>query len=58
MKFRARKSHRFGPFRANFTENGFSSWSFKLGPWTWNSRSRKHTVNTPGPGYVESRGRR
>jgi hypothetical protein len=57
MKFRYRKSRQFGPFRLNFTENGFSSWSFNIGRWNWNSRTRKHTVNTPGPGYVESGGR-
>jgi hypothetical protein len=44
-----RKVIRLGPFRLNFTENGFSSWSFKLGRWSWNSRARAHRVDLPGP---------
>jgi hypothetical protein len=57
MKFRYRKSRKFGPLKFNFTEKGFSSWGINIGRWTWNSRTKKHTVNTPGPGYVESGGR-
>jgi hypothetical protein len=44
-----RKRFRFGPFRFNFTENGYSSWSLKLGRWSWNSRTRAHRVDLPGP---------
>jgi len=58
MRFRYRKSRTFGPFRFNFTEHGFSSWGLTLGRWSWNSRTRRHTLDTPGPGYVESGGRR
>ena len=58
MRFRARKSKSFGPIRLNFTENGMSSWSLRIGRWNWNSRTRKHTFDTPGPGYVETKGRR
>ena len=45
--FRSRK--KFGPLILNFTENGFSSWSFKIGRWSWNSRTRAHRVDLPGP---------
>jgi hypothetical protein len=58
MRFRFRRSRRFGPFRFNFTENGFSSWGLTVGRWSWNSRTRRHTLDTPGPGYMESGGRR
>ena len=51
-----RKSIKFGPFRFNFTENGFSSWSFKLWRWTWNSRTRSHSVDLPGPMSYRSKG--
>lgn len=53
MKFRLRRSIKLGPFRINVTQRGFSSWSFKLGPFSWNSRTKKKTFDTPGPGHVE-----
>jgi hypothetical protein len=49
MGLEARKVVRLGPFRLNFTHNGFTSWSFKLGRWSWNSRARQHRVDLPGP---------
>ena len=50
-----RKSFRFGPFRFNFTKSGFSSWSFKLGRYTWNSKQREHRVDLPGAASWTSR---
>ncbi len=47
LVFRSRK--KFGPLILNFTENGFSSWSIKIGRWSWNSRTRAHRVDLPGP---------
>ena len=47
IQYRSRK--KFGPLILNFTEHGFSSWSFKIGRWSWNSRSRAHRVDLPGP---------
>lgn len=44
-----RKSFKIGPFRWHFTKNGFSSWSIKIGRWSWNSRTRKNRVDLPGP---------
>jgi len=44
-----RKTIRLGPVRLNFTKHGFSSWSIKIGRWSWNSRARKHRVDLPGP---------
>jgi hypothetical protein len=46
---RFRKRIRLGPIRWNFTEHGYSSWSFKLGPFSWNLRTRRHSVDLPGP---------
>jgi hypothetical protein len=58
MRFRARKVVRLGPLRLVFTERGFSSWGLQVGRWSWNARTRRHTVDTPGIGYVQTRGRR
>lgn len=58
MPFRFKKSVRIGPLKLNFTQKGFSSWGFQVGPWSWNSRTRRHTVDTPGPGSYQTRGRR
>lgn len=44
-----RKRKKIGPIILNFTENGFSSWSIKIGRWSWNSRARAHRVDLPGP---------
>jgi hypothetical protein len=49
MGIQYRKHKRFGPLIFHFTENGFSSWSFKIGRWSWNSRTRAHRVDLPGP---------
>ncbi len=58
IRFRARRTVRIGPVRLHFTERGLSSWGLQVGRWTWNARTRRHTLDTPGPGYVETRGRR
>lgn len=59
MRFRARRSIRLGPLPVyvNVTERGVSSWSIRLGPWSWNSRTRRQTLDTPGPGAVSWGGR-
>lgn len=58
MPFRLRKSKRVGPLRFNLTRRGLSSVSVRKGRWSWNSRTRRHTVDTPGPGYWQSKGKR
>ncbi|TQM35457.1 DUF4236 domain-containing protein [Pseudonocardia cypriaca] len=58
MRFHLRKTLRLGPVRVHLTERGFSSWGLQLGRWSWNARSRRHTIDTPGPGHLRSRGRR
>ncbi len=52
MRFRARKTVKLGPIHLNFTQSGFSSWSLRLGRYSWNSK-RGHTFDTPGWGRVE-----
>jgi hypothetical protein len=49
MGFLVRKQLRLGPLRLHFTQRGFSSWSIKIGRWSWNSRARAHRVDLPGP---------
>ncbi|WP_117211233.1 DUF4236 domain-containing protein [Allorhizocola rhizosphaerae] len=44
-----RRTLRLGPLRLHFTQRGLSSWSIKLGAWSWNSRARAHRVDLPGP---------
>jgi hypothetical protein len=51
-----RKSVRLGPLRFNFTQKGLSSVSIGIGPWSYNFRTKRHTVDTPGPGYWQSGG--
>ena len=48
MPIRIRKSKRFGPIRLNASNSGLS-WSWDIGPYSWNSRTRKHRVDLPGP---------
>lgn len=57
MKVRARPHIRLGPITLNMTERGFSSWSIKIGRYTWNSRTHKSHVDTPGPGSIEFGGK-
>ena len=57
MRFRFYRSRRFGPLRLHVTDRGVS-WGLQIWRWSWNSRSRKHYVDTPGLGYVEFGGRR
>ena len=52
------RSLKLGPLRLHLTERGISSWGVQVGRWSWNAHSRRHTFDTPGPGYVQSRGRR
>ena len=44
-----RKVVRLGPIHLHYTEHGFSSWSIKIGRWSWNSKTRKQRVDLPGP---------
>lgn len=44
-----RKRMRIGPVILHFTDQGLSSWSLKVGPWSWNSRRRAQRVDLPGP---------
>lgn len=51
-----RRVVKFGPLRLHLSRRGISSWSIKLGPWSWNSRAKAHRVDLPGP--FSWRGRR
>jgi hypothetical protein len=48
MGIRYRKRLSLGPLKFNITQRGLSSMSFKIGPWTWNSKTKKHSLNLPG----------
>lgn len=51
--FRARKTFRIGlPWlcvRFNFTQSGFTSWGIHVLAWSWNAKTRRHSVDLPGP---------
>lgn len=51
MRFRWRKTLRWGPIRLNTHNGRATSWSFTLGRLRWNSRTGWH-LDTPGPGSV------
>jgi hypothetical protein len=54
MSLQFRKTKKFGPLRFHFTQNGYSSWSIKIGRWSWNSKARAHRVDLPGPVFWRS----
>ena len=58
MRFHLHRVLRLGPVYVHVTERGVRSWGLKVGRWSWNARSRRHTFDTPGPGWVSTRGRR
>ena len=50
MPLHFRKNVRIPPLR--FTLSGWPlrfSWGLKIGRWTWNPRTRRHSVDLPGP---------
>lgn len=49
MPFTFRKRPRLGPFVFNITEHGWTSTTFKLGPFSFNTRTRRKSVDLPGP---------
>lgn len=52
MKFRARKTFRFGIFRATVTQSGRWSWGIKIGPFSHNFTRRTTSIDTPGIGSL------
>lgn len=58
MPIHWRTSKRKGFLRTNVSDSGVS-WSFVLGPWSWNTRTRRHRVDLPGPfHWVQKRRKR
>ncbi|GIJ45680.1 hypothetical protein Val02_25660 [Virgisporangium aliadipatigenens] len=53
MHFRARR--KFGPLVFNFGKSGMTSWGLQIGRWSWNSRTRRQSVDLPGPVSWRSR---
>lgn len=55
MPLRFRKRIRlFGPLWLNLSKSG-ASLSARVGRWSWNSRSRQHSIDIPGPVNWQSR---
>ena len=58
MRFTFRKRLDLLPFlRLNVSKSG-TSHTWHLGRWSWNSRTRRHSVDLPGPVTVQSDARR
>lgn len=59
---KARKTFRIGLpklcVRFNFTQAGFSSWGVHVLFWSWNAKTRRHSVDLPGPLRWQSAGRK
>ncbi len=49
MPLMFRKVYKVGPIHFNVGRHGLSSWSIKIGKWSWNSRTRAQRVDLPGP---------
>lgn len=58
MSFTFRKTIHLGPVRLNFGRHGYSSTTIKFGRWSYNTRTRRHAVDLPGPINWRSRGGR
>lgn len=51
---RGRTRKKYGPVIVNGASEGFFKWrltsvGLEIGEWSWNSRSRRHRVDLPGP---------
>lgn len=55
-RYHMRRTFRLGPLRLHLGADGVS-WGLGVGRWAWNAKTRRHTIDTPGPGYWHSRGR-
>lgn len=58
MRFRWRKTFVFGPLRFRFANGRYTGMSVRVGRWTWQPRTGKHSLDTPGPGSWHWGGRR
>lgn len=47
-RFRVRKALRLGVLAVNLTQRGLSSLSLRRGRWSWNSHTKRVTLDTPG----------
>jgi hypothetical protein len=56
--FRARKTVRLGPFFWSFSQNGFTSWGFRIFGWTRNVTRGTDSIDTPGIGGIRRRRQR
>jgi len=63
MTIRGTKRKRIGPIVVNMASAGFlrwhiTSWGVHVGPWSWNAKSGRHTLDIPGPWRWTSKGHR
>lgn len=58
MLFHLRKRFRLGPVIFNVTEHGWTSTTFKVGPFSYNTGTGRRSVDLPGPVNYRSRPRR
>ena len=58
MRFRARKTFRFGPYYRTYTTNGFTSHGFRVWRFNFNLTRKTWSIDTPGLGSLHGGGRR
>lgn len=58
MRFRLRKTKRFGPFYVTVNQAGRLSFGIKLGRFSHNFTRRTTHIDTPGPGSLHFGSRR
>jgi hypothetical protein len=49
MSLLFRKSIDLGLIRWNFGRGGYSSTTYRIWPWSYNTRTRRHRIDLPGP---------
>ncbi len=52
MRFRARKTFRFGPLYMTITQSGRRSYGIKWGRFSHSFTHRRTSIDTPGIGHV------
>lgn len=58
IKFRWRQTLRFGPFRWRVSNGRYTGWGMQIWRWSWNARTGRHSIDTPGPGSIQLGGPR
>jgi hypothetical protein len=53
LRFRGRKTLRFGPLRIHLSQSGYTGWGLKVWRWTYSHTTGRQSFDTPGFGSVQ-----